>query len=452
MPAFTDLFGTVIPAQLNTPAQATLVAGDRSQSFPVVVTLRFDDNAGYLVADYFCIYAEGDDPTECAGVLSDAFNSNEHVQIQFDQTNSASNLTATVLSHNLLAVTLGAHGKGTLLIIQGEVRTGSDRLHAGRLCIPDFPLFTGQGAITTAETTYSHAPSRRSWQRMGYVETEFDDWRVIIAQSTEPSPLAHSHDVHVSKKQGSQFTVEEYNHLVGALSHFLTFVAGTTRLPHVSVGYENGWPTYGYPSLFKQSAYVADNWFNAMEGESIAALLPLFWKRHTSHGESLDRQIELYAESSIIAHTGLHQHALPISQSALEHIAETEIGKMPHGVIAREHIKRALQGIGISTNLSDFPEVLSIWKNLKQPGDDDQGPTFITRLRNSIHPRTGTNAKQPQPRDFYHAWRLSQYYVETALLKLCNYAGKYRNRVTAQWTTESEQVPWAPRSEGSNSA
>lgn len=105
----------------------------------------------------------------------------------------------------------------------------------------------------------------------------------------------------------------------------------------------------------------------------------------------------------------------------------------------------------ISTNLSDFPEVLSVWKNLKQPNDDDQGPTFITRLRNRIHPRGVVNAPQPQPRDFYHAWRLSQFYVETAILKLCKYTGRYRNRMTAQWTTESEQVPWATIQQRSNS-
>jgi hypothetical protein len=285
---------------------------------------------------------------------------------------------------------------------------------------------------------------------MGYVEMEADDWQITIAQRTEPSPLEYSHDVYLSKKNKAQFTVEECNEFAGLLSHFLTFLAGTTRWPYISVGYENGYPTYGRPTLSKPSAYVADNWFNSMEGDSIATLLPLFWQRHTTHGGSIDRQVELYAESSMIAHTGLHRHALPISQSALEHIAETETGKRSYNVPASEHIERALQGIGISTNLSDFPEVLSIWKNLKQPNDDDQGPTFITRLRNAIHPRGATNVPQPQSRDFYHAWLLSQYYVETALLKLCNYTGKYRNRMTAQWTTESEQVPWAATQQGSN--
>ena len=143
----------------------------------------------------------------------------------------------------------------------------------------------------------------------------------------------------------------------------------------------------------------------------------------------------------MISHIGLFKHALPISQSALEDIAESEIGKRPFGVPASEHIECALQTIGISTSLSDFPDALGIWNKIKQSDDNDEGLTFITRLRNSIHPKPA--AAQYDSRDYYQAWKLSQYYVETALLKICNYTGKYRNRMTAQWTTDSEPVPWA---------
>ena len=218
MPAFTDLFGTVIPAQFNAPAQATLAAENGSKKFPAVVTLRFDENVGHLVADYLGLHDGGDDPTECAGVLSDAFNNNGCIEIQFDQANSASNLTASVLNHNLFAAAMGDHARGTLLVSQNEIRTGSSRLQTARFCIPDFPLFTGPGASTTVETTYSHAPDRRSWYRMGYVKMEAGDWQITIAQRTEPSPLEYSHDVYVSKKNRAQFTVEECNELVDSQS------------------------------------------------------------------------------------------------------------------------------------------------------------------------------------------------------------------------------------------
>ena len=449
MSVLTDLFGTVIPAQLDTPVQVTLTAEDGSQTVPAVITLHNDETRGYLVADYLCLSGEDDDPWECAKMFEDAFNAHQSIAIEFHPSSSALRLSTIVTRHSgLISAALEGSVKGKLMVTQREVQTHPDQLRSAKLYIPDFPPFTGRDASMTVETTYLHSPQRRFFQRMGYVELEADDWRIIIAQRTEPSALEYSHDVLVTKEGRKQFAADELSELLGTLSHYLTFVAGVPRWPIISVGYQNGYPTWGQFDLIKQSAYVQDNWFIPMEGESIAALFPLFWQRHSAHGPAMDRQIALYAESSMISHIGLFKHALPISQSALEDIAESAIGKRPFSVPAHEHVECGLQAIGISTSLSDFPDVLGLWNRLKQPDDNDEGPTFITRLRNSIHPKT--TAAQYDSRDYYQAWKLSQYYVEAALLKLCNYTGKYRNRMTAQRTIDSEQVPWAVQEKDDN--
>ena len=445
MPVLIDLFGTVVPAQLNTPVQVTLATEDDSQTAPAIITLRGDENAGYLVADYLCLSGGDSDPWKCAKMFEDAFNAHQNMTIQFHPSSSAPRLSTVVVSHSgLIAAALEGSIRGKLMVTQQEVKTHSDQLDSVKLCIPNFPPFTGRGASTTVETAYSHSPQRRSFHRMGYVELEADDWRITIAQRTEPSALEYSHDVLVTKEGGKQFSADELSELLGTLSHYLTFIAGVPRWPIISVGYQNGCPTWGQFNFVQQRTYVQDNWFNPMEGESIAALFPLFWQRHSAHGSAMDREIALYAESSMISHIGLFKHALPISQSALEDIAESEIGKRRCGN-TDQHIERALTNMGISTHLSDFPDVLGLWNNLKQSSDGDEGPTFITRLRNTIHPKPA--AAQYDSRDYYQAWKLSQYYVETALLKLCNYTGKRRNRMTAEWTTDSEQVPWAVQQE-----
>jgi hypothetical protein len=42
----------------------------------------------------------------------------------------------------------------------------------------------------------------------------------------------------------------------------------------------------------------------------------------------------------------------------------------------------------------------------------------------------------------FQAWQLSLWYQELALLYLLDHKGDYRNRLTAEWLGEVEQVPW----------
>ena len=246
MPVLTDLFGTVVPAQLNTPVQVTLTTEDGSQTVPAVITLRNDETRGYLVAEFLCLSDAGSAPLQSAEMFDDVLRNNLSVVIQFEATDSPSRLTAIVLSYNhSLMVAFGNAVRGKMMVTQQEVRTSSDALDSSRLCIPDFPPFTGPCASTTVETTYSHSPQSRSFQRMGWVELEADDWRITIAQRIEPSALEYSHDVLVTKEGGKQFSADELSKLLGTLSHYLTFIAGVPRWPHHFCGIPKRTPDLG---------------------------------------------------------------------------------------------------------------------------------------------------------------------------------------------------------------
>ena len=444
MQVSTDLFGAVIPAELNSATQVELASGDGSQTAPAVITLRIDEALDFLVADYLCLTTEKHGLKEAAELFRDAFNDNGSIEIRFDAGDQVRSVMSSVLSYSTpLLQGLRDQVKGKIFVHQSQIGDDSEQLDYAKLCIPNFPEFTGANASTEIETRYSHQPDRVSWHRMGYVELQADDWRVHIAQRTESSEPAYSHDVGIYKVNSAPFTGTELAEFINNLSFFLTFVSGTPRRPSMSVGYQNLNPVWGQFNRFKQNPYVEDNWFNPRVGGSIATLFPLFWQQLSTNASVLTKPIELYAESSEIARSGLHQHALTVSQSALENIAESKIGKMPRGTSAADHINHALNQIGIDTNLSNFPAILAAWTTRFKGSPSDGGPTFVARLRNSVHPRP-TNT-MTEDLDYYNAWRLSQYYVETALLKICNYTDKYRNRMTSEWTTDSEIVPWAPK-------
>jgi len=72
-------------------------------------------------------------------------------------------------------------------------------------------------------------------------------------------------------------------------------------------------------------------------------------------------------------------------------------------------------------------------------------PHAITEVRNSLvhpdHKRSGHFGKA-----FFPAWNLGQWYLELALLRICDYSGTYGNRLAQQrWVGEVEPVPWDER-------
>jgi hypothetical protein len=65
----------------------------------------------------------------------------------------------------------------------------------------------------------------------------------------------------------------------------------------------------------------------------------------------------------------------------------------------------------------------------------------ITAIRNSlIHPDSSI---QFTGQVYYETWRLALWYIDMALLRLCNHSGNYANRLSEnRWKGVVEPVPW----------
>ena len=224
--------------------------------------------------------------------------------------------------------------------------------------------------------------------------------------------------------------MKQLNHVIDGLIYFLSFIAGVYRIPVIIIGYNSkGDPVSGRIASFKQSKYHIGNWFNLQSRETITTLFPGFWRCFENNLQEIYSVIGNYAESSIIAHAGLPRNALTCSQTALEGLTRWVLGrKKRNQEKTSEYINEALDKVGIKHDLSEHPNILKLWQNnYKQSGDDDDGLTFITRLRNKkIHP----NFIQLRSSDYFYAWNLSQRYVELILLKLFCYKHEYYDRIS----------------------
>ena len=137
-----------------------------------------------------------------------------------------------------------------------------------------------------------------------------------------------------------------------------------------------------------------------------------------------------------------------LAQAALEVIAWTHCvldkkivsaaAFKPRGLSASDKLRLLLSSLDIPRDIpTHLPTLLA--KSAPKWAD---GPDALTGIRNSLaHP----DAKGTLP-DFayYEVWKLSLWYIDMSLLRLCGHNGSYSNRLVDQrWEGEVESVPWS---------
>src|SRR5260370_34613588 len=70
------------------------------------------------------------------------------------------------------------------------------------------------------------------------------------------------------------------------------------------------------------------------------------------------------------------------------------------------------------------------------------GPEVFTFIRNRlVHPPKPTTVQDKVP--YYEAYCLAKWYLELAVLSVCDYKGDYSNRTrSSRWVGQVEKVPW----------
>lgn len=330
----------------------------------------------------------------------------------------------------------------------------------------NYPDFSGPD-----DYIISLEPPHGRMRRCGRAALAMPGWRITIAATSETEGLckqlghqggfALTHMGEIEKDDGSTFSSKELSDLLHCLHCFLSFASGRWAGLALPIGYDVAgnkvFEQWGMPMAASGPWNGSCSWFDAHHGEFLSEVFPGFvalWKDPCCHrlvSEGLywymganDRRTGIGVDTGlIIAQTGLEllawiycvQHRKMVSAAAFE----------PRGLSAADKLRLLVSALDIPSELPTSLSALSA-----KPGKKwEDGLDAITGMRNAIvHPHA--KVQLPKYSD-YEAWKLSLWYVDMVLLRLCGHVGRYANRLHAErWVGDVEPVPWAPKAPDSN--
>jgi hypothetical protein len=306
-------------------------------------------------------------------------------------------------------------------------------------------------------------PPYQSWQRCGRCILRADGWTITIATTNLTGELVKllkkqggfviTHVGRVVRDDGSSFSSEELSDLLACLHYFLSFALGRWAGLSLPIGFDAAggrvfeeWGTRMTAGGAWNGPYSC---LDEHHGELLSQVFPGFfalWKNpvwrtplaHTLYWYlgSCGRGTGIGVDTGIIlAQTALKLLAWThcVIDRKLAPRAQFKRG----GLSAAERLRKLASSLSIPL---DIPTGISVLpRKSGAPWTDSMA--LITGIRNAlVHPDKGT-ALPDQP--FYEGWKLSLWYLDMTLLRLCGHDGNYANRLRQRYVGEVDPVPWA---------
>ncbi len=315
----------------------------------------------------------------------------------------------------------------------------------------NFPEFIGPDDLMVRE-------AKKMW-RKGNLHLKAGDIQINITETLDTKALykslkneggyAITHVGTVEYQNNKKMPIIECQELFLALDCFFSFVAGLFSDPILLIGFnennEEIWQDWS-PKL--NTSYKSTlSWFDNHHAESLKELFPEFMKvwHMEVWQETLKSAVYWYVRSNIME--GGTDGSLILAQAALELVAYTYFvdhkKSWSHDMFLKTSASDIVRELLISLGIPiDIPQALIRLYPLGQ-GFQWNGPQALTEIRNYIiHPGQKRKRLANQDLPLAEAWKLALWYIELALLKICNYKGKYANRLRDdRWVGEVEAIP-----------
>ena len=271
----------------------------------------------------------------------------------------------------------------------------------------------------------------------------------------ENSGYAITHLCQIEKVDNQPFSIEELNKQLECLRYFLSFASGIWVTPILIVGFDEkekkiwecweGFSVDNYRYVF--------HWLPLGNFQGLEQCFKGFYKRWNAPDwqEVINWSIHWYLETnknSLILEAGI-----PLQQIALEMLSNFCLNngeplklKGFKSLEASDKIRLLLLNYTINPNIPD--ELTKLLKIGKEYNWED-GIQAITEVRNSIvhidFKDKNKKAKLQDQEVIREVWKLGQYYLESILLKICDYQGRYINRLRKSIWTDLEGELFDPR-------
>ena len=262
-----------------------------------------------------------------------------------------------------------------------------------------------------------------------------------------------THAAEIVRDDGSDFSSEQVQDVMLCLYYCLSFALGRWVAVALPVGLAADgarvFEEWGFPKASGGRWHGGSSWFDDHDGDALAQLFPGFWAMWNKElwKRSLREAIYWYLGAAdrgvgVGVDTGLI-----LSQTALEHLAWTYCVRdrgmvsadafKPRGLSAANKFRLLASSLGLPKTIPPQMRALG-GKPGKQWAD---AMDAITGVRNAtVHPED--DSKFPDGTE-YEAWALSLWYLDMIILRLCDYNGKYGNRLhPTRWAGQVDPVPW----------
>ncbi|MFC1781550.1 hypothetical protein ACFLZ8_04755 [Planctomycetota bacterium] len=309
---------------------------------------------------------------------------------------------------------------------------------------------------------------RRSIEHIGrashaiqHIELNADGWNIELKSMTttrdtfetlkKTGGYGLTHVGCLQRADGTSFNGKTAEDMLNALRIFFSFSNGMWCNPCLAVGFDNKeskvWEAWSSP---KGQWCTPISWFDPQHCEQLTNLFPGFtarWKNEDWR-KALHEVIYWYLSSNCSS-LGLGigiDAGIILTQAAIErlsfeyavrHKRLVEVNGFKD-LRASDKFRLLFSSLDIPI---DIPASLPETQRLARQLNWVDVPQAITEVRNSLvhpeHKRRGTFDKV-----FFPVWSLGQWYLELALLRICDYSGTYSNRLVSRWAGEVEPVPW----------
>jgi hypothetical protein len=323
----------------------------------------------------------------------------------------------------------------------------------------NFPDFFGGQDYTLTKGD----PPYQGWKRCGRAVLNGDGWTITIAALDRTDELVKllkghggfviTHMGRVARDDGSPFSSEQLSDILSCLHYFLSFALGRWAGLALPVGFDargnRVFEEWGLRMSADGAWNGAYSWFDEHNGELLSQVFPGFvalwknkdWRTPLAHAlywylGSCQRGTGIGVDTGIIlAQTALELLAWNYCVIDRKIVPRTQFQR--GGLSAPNKLRRLVSELGIPP---EIPAGLSVVPR-KSGKKWDDSMHLITGIRNAlVHPDSQTTLPD-QP--FFEGWKLSLWYIDMVLLRLCGHVGNYANRLLHQrWVGTVESVPW----------
>ena len=366
------------------------------------------------------------------------------------------------VNFDVFCASFGTHD-GTVFLPKSSgvtVTPRSNSIAAVTFHVFNFPDFLGPEDYTLT----SNNEVNQTFRRCGRVVLRAGGWTVTIAATDRTKELTDglkaqggyviTHTGQITRDDEATFSTEEVSEFLNCLHYFVSFALGRWAGVALPVGFDpdGKWvfEEWGLRVTADGPWRGGTSWFDAHHSELLSQVFPGFvtlwmnklWQKALSDAfywylGASDRRVGIGVDAGLI-----------LAQTALELLAWTYCVR-DRKMISETGFQRTLSAadkLRLLASSLDIP--LAIPSNLSalhgRPGKKWlDAMDAITGIRNSlIHP----SAHRPVlDFTYFEAWKLSLWYIDLVLLRLCGHTGEYANRLHQRWTGQVEPVPWAQK-------